>query len=297
MTELETKDLIDRVAIVTGAGKGIGRAYALDLAKRGAAVVVNNHRHVGEKDEETSAAKLVAEIRAAGGRAVENYDSVESAQAGHNMVNSAISEFGRLDIVIANAAMTQAATFSRIELDDFKQIFDVSFLGTLHLLHAAWDAMKEQQYGRIVTTTSSAGRYGNHGLSAYGSAKAAVEVLTRSLAFEGEKYNVKVNAVSPYALTQMTEAHMSADVAARFQADRITPLVSWLASEQCSVTGEVFVAAAGRIRRAYNVETESIALDQDDVKSSVNALFAKIGQPHPSSNTAFASLVKEVEKG
>lgn len=291
------KNLANRVAIVTGAGKGLGRAYALELANQGAAVVVNNRRHPGEADEDTSAAKLVAEIRAAGGRAVENYDAVESPEAGQRMIDAAISEFGQIDILVANAAMTQAATFSRTGLDEFKQIFDISFLGTLHLLHAAWDVMKAQKYGRIITTTSSAGRYGNHGLSAYGASKAAVEVLTRSLAFESKNYNIKVNAISPYAVTQMTEAHMSPEVAAKFQPEGVTAMLSWLASEQCSVSGEVFVAAAGRIRRAYNTETESIAVNEADVESSVNALFGKVGVPHPNSNTAFASLVREVEEG
>lgn len=291
------KDLLDRVAIVTGAGKGIGRAYALKLAAQGAAVVVNNRRHPGEKDSDTSAAKLVADIRAAGGQAIANYENVESPEAGQCIVDAAISEFGRIDIIIANAAMSQAATFSKIELAEFKKIFDISFLGTLHLIDAAWDMMKAQQYGRIITTTSSAGRYGNHGLSAYGAAKAAVEVLTRSLAFESKSYNIKINAISPYAVTQMTEAHMSPEIAARFQPEGVTALVAWLASEQCDVSGEVFVAAAGRIRRAYSVETPSLAIDENDVASSVGQLFDEVGVPHPNSNTAFASLVKEVEQG
>lgn len=290
-------DLANRVAIVTGAGKGLGRAYALELARCGAAVVVNNRRHPGEKDEETSAAKLVAEIRAAGGRAIENYENVESPEAGHGLVSAAISEFGRIDIVIANAAMSQAATFSKIELDHFKKIFDVSFLGTLHLLDAAWGPMKAQKYGRIITTTSSAGRYGNHGLSAYGAAKAAVEVLTRSLAFEGENYNIKINAISPYAVTQMTAAHMSPEVAAKFQPEGVTDLISWLASTECNVSGEVFVAAADRIRRAYSVETPSLPVNGSDVAASVQELFGQVGVPHPNSNTAFASLVTEVEQG
>ena len=289
-------DLANRVAIVTGAGKGLGRAYALELAKRGAAVLVNNRRHPGEKDEDTSAAKLVAEIRTAGGQAIENYDNVESPEAGQSIVKAAIGEFGQIDIIVANAAMSQAATFSNIELNEFKKIFDVSFLGTLHLLDAAWDLMKAQKYGRIITTTSSAGRYGNHGLSAYGAAKAAVEVLTRSLAFESKKYNIKINAISPYALTQMTAAHMSPEIAEKFQPEGVTALVGWLASEHCNVSGEVFVAAADRIRRAYSVETQSLAVDDNDVASSVDELFSKAGVPHPNSNTAFASLVKEVEE-
>lgn len=290
-------NVTNRVAIVTGAGKGIGRSYALELASQGASVVINNRRHAGEEDEDTSAAMVVAEIRSMGGQAVVNYDSVECAESGQSMVNAAINEYGRVDIIVANAAMSQAASLSRLSLDDFKQIFDVSFLGTLHLIDAAWDIMKKQKYGRIITTTSSAGRYGNHGMAAYGSAKAAIEVLTRSLAFEGEKHNVKINAISPYAVTQMTAKHMSPDVAARFQPEGVTAMMGWLASEQCSVTGEVFVAAANRIRRAYNVETSSIAVDPHDVKASVDELFTLSGVSHPSSNSAFASLVKEVKYG
>lgn len=152
------KDLTGRVAIITGAGKGLGRAYALALATHGAAIVVNNRRHPGERDEDTSASKVVSEIRAHGGQAVASFDAVERADAGQAMVDTALKAFGQIDIVIANAAVPQAMAFHKLTNVEFHRIFDVSFLGTLHLVQAAWPILRQQGYGRVITTTSSAGR-------------------------------------------------------------------------------------------------------------------------------------------
>src|SRR5262249_21159717 len=143
--------------------------------------------------------------------------------------------------------------------EDFRRIFDVAFFGALHLLQAAWPVMQAQGYGRIVTTTSSAGRFGNHGLSAYGAAKGAIESLTRTLAAEGARRNIKVNAISPYALSQMTADYLTRDLAERFGPEHVVPMVLWLASEHCGASGEVIVAGGGHFRRGYNVETSSVA--------------------------------------
>jgi NAD(P)-dependent dehydrogenase (short-subunit alcohol dehydrogenase family) len=287
--------LAGRVAVVTGAGKGIGRACAMTLAAQGAAVVVNNRRHPGQSDVETSAQQTVEAIRAAGGRAVANFDVVESEGAGQRMVEQALAAFGRLDIVLANAAMSQASTFQKQTLNEFMAIFNVGFRGTLDLVHAAWPHLRKQKYGRVIVTTSSAGRYGNHGLGAYSASKGAIEMLMRSLAAEGLSSNIRVNAISPYATTQMTESYLELDVAACITPEAVTPMVAWLASEGCRANGEVIVAAGGRYRRAHSVETPSVA--GDDMDRVFDALMQQVGQAHPNSNHAFATLVEELRAG
>ncbi|MBX3477724.1 MAG: SDR family NAD(P)-dependent oxidoreductase [Brevundimonas sp.] len=286
-------DLSGRVAIVTGAGNGLGRAYALDLARRGAAVVVNNRRHPGQPDADTSAWRTAEAIRQAGGRAIENYGSVEAPGSGQGMVEAALETFGRLDIVVANAASPQASGFSRTSLEDFRAIFDVGFLGTLNLLHAAWPVFRQAGYGRIITTTSSAGRYGQHGLAAYGASKAAVETLTRTLAAEGARHGVRANSVSPYAASQMTADHMRPDVAALFRPEKVAPLIAWLASEACDLNGQVIVAGGGRFRRAFCVETESRPATEEDLPAVLSGLADAPGRAFDNSNQAFDTLLVE----
>lgn len=284
-----------RVAIITGAGKGLGRAYALELAARGARVVVNNRRHPGQLDAQTSAQQVVDAILAAGGAAVANFDSVETDGAGESLVQQALAAFGRLDIVVANAALSQGATFHKQSIDDFLAIFNVGFRGTLNLLHAAWPHLRAQRYGRVIVTTSSAGRYGNHGLGAYAASKGAIEMLMRSLAAEGAGHNICVNAISPYATTQMTEGHLTPDVAACLVPEAVAPMLAWLASEACSAHGEVIVAGGGRYRRAYSVETDSVA--NKDMAQVMTALAQQSGRPYASATQAFASLVDELRSG
>lgn len=288
-------DCTGRVAIITGAGKGIGRAYSLELAARGAKIVVNNHRHPNELDADTSAQKVVNEICAAGGSAVANYEAVEAEGAGVRMVQQALDAFGRVDVVIANAARSQAATFHKQSLSEFLGIFNVGFLGTLNLVHAAWPLFCKQRYGRVVVTTSSAGRYGNHGLGAYAASKGAIEMLMRSLAAEGTSHGIRANAISPYALTQMTESHMPPDVAVCLTQEAVTPMVAWLASEECTANGEVIVAGGGRYRRGFSAETDSIG--GSDMAQILAELTLLPGRPHPSSNHAFSTLVTELRAG
>lgn len=289
------QDLQERVAIVTGAGKGIGRACALALAARGAKVLVNNRRHPGQSDEQTSAAQTVAAIRAAGGTAEADYESVQAEGAGERMVAQAMRCFGRVDILVANAATPQALTFRKQSLAEFRAVFDVGFQGALQLVHAAWPQLLDQRWGRVIMMTSSAGRYGNHGLGAYSASKAAIEMLMRSLAAEGASQGVQVNAVSPYADTQMTHSYLAADLARCLRPEAVAPVVNWLASEDCDANGEVLVAGGGRLRRAFSVETDSLA--GDDIGSVVAALREQPGRPHPNSNHAFATLVEELRRG
>ncbi len=284
-----------RVAIVTGAGKGLGRAYALELAARGAQVVVNNRRHPGEQDSGTSAQQTVDAIRAAGGAAIANFEAADAEGAGQRMVDQALEHFQRIDIVVANAAQSQASTFAKQTLGEFMQIFNVGFLGTLNLIHAAWPLLRAQRHGRVIATTSSAGRYGNHGLGAYAASKGAIEMLVRSLAAEGASAGVRVNAISPYAATQMTAAHLGPEVAACLVPQAVAPMVAWLASDDCTANGEVFVGGGGRFRRGFSVETDSVA--GADMEQVAQALVTLPGRPHPSSNHAFATLVQELRDG
>jgi len=286
-------DLSGRVAIVTGAGKGIGRACAIELAARGARVLVNNRRHAGEADADTSAAQVVAEIEAAGGQALANWDAVDAPGAGERIVAQAVARWGRLDAVVANAALSQASTFHKQSLDDFLRVFNVGFLGSLQLVHAAWPLMRAQGHGRVVFTSSSAGRYGNHGLGAYAASKGAIEMLMRSLAAEGRSSGIVVNAVSPYAATQMTREHLPAPLAERLTPEAIAPVVAWMVSEGCGANGEVIVTGGGRHRLAYTVETEGVT--DTDMAQALARLRERPAHAHRSANHAFETLVAEFE--
>eukprot|EP01032_Pedospumella_encystans_P019680 gene19680-22380_t len=222
--------LTGRVVIVTGAGKGIGRAVSLQLASRGAKVLVNNRRHPGELDEQTSAAQVVAMIRAQGGQALANHDDALDPDAGVRMVEQAMNAWGRLDMVYANAAVAQQAAFHTLSLNELRTIIDSGVVSTLSLLHAAWPVFRAQRYGRALVSTSSAGRFGNHGLTAYAASKGAIESLMRSLALEGVKHGIHCNALSPYAHSQMTASHLPPAWADVLAPEALAPAAAWLLS-------------------------------------------------------------------
>ncbi len=289
-------ELQGRGAVITGAGKGLGRAYALHLAARGARVLVNNRRHAGEGDAQTSAAQTVAAIRAAGGTADANWSDVNDPASGPAMVGAALERFGTLDIVVANAGMDQPMAFQNQGLAGFRAIFDTSFFGNLHLAHAAWPHLLAQGYGRMVLTASSAGLHANHGQAAYSAAKAAVIGLMRALAIEGRHRGVFVNVIAPYGYSQMTAPYMRPEVAASFDPALVAPLVGWLCSPQCDVTGEVLVSGAGLVRRAATGESEAMALCDAPVGEVVHALQAKALQPYASANVSFASFLQELAR-
>lgn len=249
----------NRVAIITGAGKGLGRAYALYLAARGARLVLNNRRREVDAEGLTAVDHLVSEIRAAGGEAVANYASVESRTSGQDMVQQALDTWGRLDVLVNNAGIDRATSFAKFSLDDFLDIFEVNFHGSLYVTHAAWSHMRAAGYGRIIVSASSAGLHGGRGLSSYGAAKGALIALMRTLATEGRSSGILVNAVAPYAATAMTGEHIAAEVRNRLTPERVAPLVAYLASERNqTVTGQTFVAAMGRFLRAATVEGQGL---------------------------------------
>ncbi len=268
-----------RAALVTGAGKGLGRAYALLLAGRGAAVVVNNRKReaAGEKG---SADRVVDEIRAAGGKAIANYDSVESREAGERMVKAALDAFGRLDILVNNAGVDQHAALHNTPIADFERVFNINFFGSVYGTKAALPRMREKNYGRIVFSTSSAGLYGLHGLTAYSASKGALIALTRALAQECARRGIRVSAVAPYALTPMTE-RQGVDTSQLHGPELVAPLVAWLASEQCSANGETFIAGSGHFGRAWAVENAGVklaaenAISPEDVAARIDAIRAE----------------------
>lgn len=247
-----------RVVIVTGAGAGLGRAYALRLAADGLCVVVNNRRRELDAAGRGTADRVVDEIRAAGGEAVANHEDVCAEGAGERMVAQALATFGRLDALVNNAGVDQHEPFHRIELAGFREIFDVNFLGSLQVTHAAWRHMRRAGHGRVVMSASSAGLHGLHGLSAYAAAKAALIALARTLAAEGASRDLFCNAIAPYAATRMTGAHLGEAERAAMAPELVAPLVSWLVSERSRVNGQVIVAGRGWARRATTVELEPL---------------------------------------
>lgn len=248
-----------RVAIVTGAGNGLGRAYALELARRGARVLVNNRRRPDDAGGATSAEKTVAAIRAGGGEALPDWEDVRDPDSGLRMVDRAIGAWGRLDALVNNAGVGQHLPFHRLTIAQFRDIFDVNFYGSLYVTHAAFAHMRTAGYGRIVVSTSAAGLHGLHGLSAYSASKAALLGLMRSLAQEGARCGVHCNAVAPYAYTGMTAANSPPDRAATMPPGYVAPLIAWFASERCALNGEVIVAGKGAFRRAFVSEGPGVA--------------------------------------
>ncbi len=227
------------VALVTGAGRGIGRGHALELARRGARVVVN--------DADGPVAKAVAdEISAAGGQAVASHDSVATPAGGAAIVDQALDAFGQLDIVVSNAGILRDKSFGQLTPDLVDAVLDVHLRGAFHVLIPAWRHMKQRGYGRIVTTTSASGLFGNFGQANYGAAKAALVGLTRVLAVEGRKIGINANAVAPAAATRMN-ARLLGERAALLSPDAIAPVVAFLAHRDCTLSGQILSAGGGHV--------------------------------------------------
>jgi NAD(P)-dependent dehydrogenase (short-subunit alcohol dehydrogenase family) len=241
----------NRVAVVTGAGNGLGRAHALLLASRGARVVVNDPGGTvdGKGGDHAAADKVVAEIKAAGGQAVPNYDSVADPKSAANIVKAAVDSFGTVDIVVNNAGVLRDKTFHNMTVEDFDFVVKVHFLGTAYVTHAAWPIMRARAYGRVVVTSSNSGIYGNFGQANYGGAKLAVVGFMNALRLEGQKYNIFVNALAPVAGTRMTESLMPPEMLEKIKPEFVSPMVAYLCSEQCQRTGEIWSAGAGYFAR------------------------------------------------
>ena len=293
-----------KVAIVTGAGGGLGRQHALLLASRGARVVVNDlgGSVSGEGADKGPAEKVAQEIRDAGGEAVSDGNSVSTPEGGRAIVQTAVDAYGQIDIVVNNAGILRDKTFHNLTADLLEPVLDVHLKGAFYVTQPAWVKMREQGYGRVINTTSQSGVLGNFGQSNYGAAKMGLVGFTRVLAIEGAKYNIKANAIAPIARTRMTEDLLGA-AAEKLDPELVSPVVAWLASEDCSVTGEVFTVAAGRVARFFVGMTKGYFnpnLTVEDVRDHLAEIRDETGYMVPANSneeTAFLFQVLQGEAG
>ena len=241
-----------RVAVITGAGGGLGKTYALELGRRGAKVVVNDlgGSADGTGGGSSMADQTVKEITEAGGEAVANYDSVSTPEGGEGIIQTALDNFGKVDVVINNAGILRDKTFVKLEPEHLEAVIDVHLKGAFFVSQPAFRNMKENGYGRFIFTASGAGIFGNFGQTNYGAAKMGLVGLMNVLAVEGAKYNIKCNTIAPIAKTRLTEGLLG-PMAEHLDPNYVTPLVTFLASEQCDLTHEVFDVGGGRYARIF----------------------------------------------
>ncbi|QYJ03628.1 SDR family NAD(P)-dependent oxidoreductase [Nocardioides panacisoli] len=266
-----------RVAVVTGAGRGLGRAHVELLAARGAHVVVND---VDAASQDSPAQEVVAAVRAAGGTAVADGTDISTPDGAAQVVELATSTFGRLDVVVNNAGILRDRSFAKMSADEVDSVLKVHVGGTLWMSKAAWPVMIEQGAGRIINTTSAAGLFGNFGQANYAAAKAGIIGLTKTLAIEGERFGITANAIEPGARTRMTE-NLLGDLADSLDPSLVSPLVVWLSAAECDVTGEVYNVGGGRVARVLVAQTpghfsrdltpESIREAWDDLNNPAKA--------------------------
>ena len=292
----------NRVAIVTGAGNGLGKAYALELGKRGAKVVVNDLGGAvdGSGSANSPADDVVNEIIENGGEAVANYDSVGTKDGGESIVQTAIDSFGTVDAVINNAGILRDKSFANMSEEEFSLIIEVHLKGTYFVTQPAFKIMKENNYGRIVNVASPSGLFGNFGQTNYGAAKMGIVGLTNVLAIEGAKYNIKVNVIAPTAYTRMTEALLGEEYGKLFSAELVTPMVTYLASEACEPTHEIFGVAAGRFARIGIITHEGYVNTQataEDIASNIEEIRTITDGTYPLSNEDELLLIQKAIQG
>jgi NAD(P)-dependent dehydrogenase (short-subunit alcohol dehydrogenase family) len=256
MTELRFDD---RVAVVTGAGRGLGRSYALLLASRGAKVIVNDNGAslTGAGTDAGPADEVVREIEAAGGQAIACTESVATAVGGQAIIDTALGHYGKVDILVHNAGTVRRAPLAEMRYEDFDAVLDVHLRGAFHVVRPAFASMHSGHYGRIVLTSSIGGLYGNHDVAGYAVAKAGVIGLSNVAALEGAAHDVKCNVIVPSAVTRMAEG---LDVSAYppMRPEQVAPVVGWLSHQSCSITGEIVVAVAGRVARVVVAESPGV---------------------------------------
>lgn len=267
MTSNSTIRFDNRVAVITGAGGGLGRAHALLLAARGAKVVVNDLGGTlnGVGGDSAAADKVVAEIKAAGGEAIPSYDNIASPEGGRGLIDAAVKAYGRIDVLINNAGILRDKSLAKMEAADFASVVAVHLMGSAWCSQAALGHMQGQGYGRIVMTTSAAGLYGNFGQTNYGAAKLGLVGLMNSLKLEGRKYGILVNTIAPVALTRMTQDLPFAAMIKEASPERVSAAVAFLASEACEFSGEVVAAGAGYFARAQIMESQGVHLPLAEV--------------------------------
>lgn len=270
-----------KVAIVTGSGGGLGRQHALELARRGARVVVNDLGGSvdGSGGGSEAAHAVVEEIKAFGGEAIANGSSVTDDAGVALMIKHAMDAWGRIDVLVANAGVLRDKTFSKMEIADFEFVLDVHLMGTVKPAKAVWEIMRTQNYGRIVCTTSSSGLYGNFGQTNYGAAKLGIIGFMNTLKLEGQKNNIHVNAIAPVAATRMTENLMPPEILAKLKPEYVTPGVVFLCSDEAP-TGCILTAGGGAFALARIVESEGVYLGDGGLSvEEVRDNWAKITDP------------------
>ncbi|MEU8380662.1 SDR family oxidoreductase [Streptosporangium sp. NPDC048865] len=272
-----------RVAVITGAGHGLGRSHALSLAERGAKVVVNDLGGAldGTGASAGPAAEVVELIRKNGGEATASTDDVATPEGAQAIVETAIDTYGRLDIVVNNAGILRDKSFGKISVEEFDQVLAVHVRGSFLVSRAAFPHLKEQGYGRIINTSSPAGLFGNFGQANYSTAKMGLVGLTKTLGIEGARAGIKANAIAPIAWTRMTEELLPAEFEAKFTAERVSALVTFLAHEACETSGEVFSVGGGRIARVFVAEGPGWRQENhtvEDIRDNWEAILAE--QPY-----------------
>ena len=294
-----TGDWGDRVAIVTGGGKGLGRAFALDLARRGVRVVVNNRNREVDAAGRGPADHVVAEVLAAGGTAVAHHGAVEDPDSAGGMVELALGEWGRLDILITSAGISGPQMFHKATLDNFRQVLDVNVLGTVLVASAAARVMRAAGHGRILMVSSTAGLFGEPTVSAYAASKGAVIALAKTVAVEGAPRGVYTNALLPYAATQMTAHGMDQRYAALMAAESVAPVAAALVHPRSQVNGATVVAGANGVRYAETAEGMTVRFPGADLEPEALAALLKEsreGARHTfaEANDAFQSLAADL---
>ncbi|GLE54575.1 SDR family oxidoreductase [Mycobacterium montefiorense] len=268
----------DRVIVVTGAGGGLGREYALTLAKEGASVIVND---LGGARDGTGAGhnmadEVVKEIKDAGGRAAANYDSVAEPEGAENIVKTALDEFGAIHGVVSNAGILRDGTFHKMSFENWDSVLKVHLYGGYNVIRAAWPHFREQGYGRIVVATSTSGLFGNFGQANYGAAKLGLVGLINTLAQEGAKYDIKSNAVAPIAATRMTQDILPPEVFEKLTPEYVAPVVAYLCTEEVPDTGSVFIVGGGKVQRTALFQNDGVTFSNvpsvDDVAGKWNEI-------------------------
>ena len=286
----------NRVAIVTGAGGGLGRAYALELARRGAKVVVNDLGAARDGTGHSDAAlQVVEEIKAAGGTAMSNGGSVTEYDHMVEMVEKAKADWGRVDILINNAGILRDKSFAKMEPTDFDLVVKVHLIGSANVTKACWDTMRDQAYGRILMTASSTGLFGNFGQANYGAAKLGLAGLTKSLYLEGAKYNVRVNTLAPVAGTRMTEDLFPPEAFKAFAPENVVPAALYLVSDDAP-SNMIVGAGAGVVQAAYVTLTPGVLLPADDrtpeaVAAAWDKIIDRTGEIVPQSGAEQSMLI------
>ena len=291
----------NKVSVITGAGNGLGKSHALFLASRGAKVVVNDlgGTVAGTGGSRAVADAVVEEITASGGEAVANYDTVATEEGGQRVIQTALDAFGTVDILVNNAGNVRDKSFAKMNLDDFRSLIDVHLMGAVYCTHAAWPIMREKGFGRIVMTTSSAGLYGNHGHTNYGTAKMALIGLMNSLKEEGQRYNISVNAIAPIALTRMSEPATTPQYAPLMKPEFVTAAVAWLCAPDNTDSGHIIQAGAGyyskiEVREAAGALFDTQTIPQPEQIRDRYTEITDMGEAAPYANAS--AVIRKVFK-